>query len=213
MIGLIRLLQDIINHNIPSSVQPHLLAARLVALKKPTGGFRPIAVGELFYRIAAIIAVRRVKTIAADLFAPYQFGVGVPNGCEKIIHSLQHALTDNAERQAVLQLDISNAFNSCDRTKLLAMLYNTPELAPIWRMATFSYATTSLLLLQRCPGQHITSSNGVRQGDPLSRWKYAMCDLVVLIRSVRGGRICCSRSNAHTNRSGVPSTCRSSMNP
>jgi hypothetical protein len=114
------------------------------------------------------IALRRVKAVAADLFSPYQFGVGIPNGCEKIIHSLQHVLTDGTSRQMALQLDISNAFNSCDRAKLLEKLYNSPELAPIWRMVTFGYATSSPLLLQNCPGQHIASNNGVRQGDPLS---------------------------------------------
>ena len=51
---------------------------RLVALTKPnSNGYRPIAVGELFYRLAAIVAVRRVSSEAAALFTPHQYGFGV----------------------------------------------------------------------------------------------------------------------------------------
>ena len=65
-VALIRLLQDIINDNIPASVQQHLLACRLVAINKPGGGVRPIAVG-VFYRVAAAIAVNRVLPEARAL--------------------------------------------------------------------------------------------------------------------------------------------------
>ena len=41
-------------------------------------------------------------------------------------------------------------------------------MAPIWRIVTFAYATASPLTLDGCPGQYLISSNGVRQGDPLS---------------------------------------------
>ena len=94
-----------------------------MALNKPNSdGYRPIAVGELFYRLAAIVAVRRVSTEAAQLLAPHQYGMGVAAGAEKIVHSVQHELTDTDKRLAMLQLDITNAFNSCDRTRLLSEL-------------------------------------------------------------------------------------------
>ena len=169
-IGLLRLLQDIINGNIPVSVQPHLLACRLVASNKahPSTGIRPIAVGEVFYRLAAIAAVHRVVNTASTLLQPHQYGVGVPGGCERIVHSLQHRLLDTDVLTAALTVDINNAFNCCDRSRLLDKLHNTPELAAVWRITHLAYATSSPLLLQRCNGQSIDSANGIRQGDPLS---------------------------------------------
>ena len=166
--ALTRLMQDIANNHIPDAVRDLLLSSELVALRKPNGGLRPIAVGEMFYRIAAAIAVRRVRTVAAPLLAPYQFGFGVENGCEQIVHSLQHALTDSDRPQAALQLDLHNAFNCVDRTRLLTALYAIPQLAPIWRIVTLAYAVDSPLLTDRGNGPVFLSHNGVRQGDPLS---------------------------------------------
>ena len=166
--ALLRLLQDIANDGITDAMRSLLLSCDLVAIEKPAGGLRPIAVGELFYRIAATIAVRRVRETAVPILEPHQFGFGVRNGCELIVHSLQHELTDSSHPSAALQLDLTNTFNCVDRTQLLTCLYATPQLAPVWRIVTLAYATTSPLLVDRQQGRWLTSANGVRQGDPLS---------------------------------------------
>ncbi|KAL0206378.1 hypothetical protein P9112_001685 [Eukaryota sp. TZLM1-RC] len=49
-----------------------LMASRLVALNKPGGGVRPIAVGESITRLLAIISFKRVKSSAINFFRPYQ---------------------------------------------------------------------------------------------------------------------------------------------
>ena len=165
--GICALLKDIINGSLPEEARQYLLASRLV-IDKPTGGIHPIAVGELFYRLAGIIAVSKVVSPAAALLAPHQYGVGVSCGAERIVHSLQHSLTDGVAKLALLKVDISNAFNSWDRTRVLQQLYARPELAALYRFADLAYATPSQLLLQRCDGESILSTNGVRQGDPLS---------------------------------------------
>jgi hypothetical protein len=110
--GIRALLKDIINGSLPEEARQYLLASRLVGLNKPTGGLRPIAVGELFYRLAGIIAVSKVLSPAAALLAPHQYGVGVSCGAERIVHSLQHSLTDGAAKLALLKVDITNAFNT-----------------------------------------------------------------------------------------------------
>jgi hypothetical protein len=58
--GIIALLKDILNGNLSERAPQLLLAKRLVALLKPEDKYRPIAVGELFYRLAGVIAVRNV---------------------------------------------------------------------------------------------------------------------------------------------------------
>src|ERR1700709_2971581 len=107
--------------------------------------------------------MRKVARAAAALLPPHQPGVGVASGAERIVHSLQHTLTDKGRRHALLKLDISNAFNACDRARALRVLYEQPALGAMWRMADFAYATPSQLLLQGRKGQHLLSSQGVTQ--------------------------------------------------
>ena len=166
--GIIALLSDILNGKLPEQARQYLLSSRVVGLTKPDNGVRPIAIGEMFYRLAAVLAVRRVTAAAATLLSPHQYGVGVPGGGERILHSMQHTLTDKQARLAAAKIDISNAFNCCDRARLLDRLYHTPELSAIYRIADFAYSTPSTLLIERGDGDSIQSANGVRQGDPLS---------------------------------------------
>ena len=50
-LGVIALLRDVVNGDLPDDARQLLLASRLVALTKPNSdGYRPIAVGELFYQ-------------------------------------------------------------------------------------------------------------------------------------------------------------------
>ena len=129
--GIIALLKDILNGNLPDRARELLLASRLVALTKAEGRYRPIAVGELFPRLAGKLAMNKVTSAAAALLAPHQLGVGVPCGAERIVHSLQHTLTDTHRRYALLTIDIENAFNSCDRARVLRLLYEQPALSAL----------------------------------------------------------------------------------
>ena len=58
MEGLRCILQDISGGHVPLAVRPHVTATRLIALGKPNNTPRPIAMAELFYRMAAVRAVR-----------------------------------------------------------------------------------------------------------------------------------------------------------
>jgi hypothetical protein len=166
--GIAAVLKDIVNGTIPEQARQYVLASRLFGITKPDNGARPIAVGELFYKLAGVLAVRNVTAAAATLLAPHQYGVGVASGCEGMVHAMQHTLTDPTSKRMGLKVDISNAFNSCDRAELLRKVYAIPQLAPLYRMADFAYSVPSQLLLQGCDGLAIESSNGVRQGDPLA---------------------------------------------
>ena len=156
------------NGNLPESARQLILASRLIGLHKSDDGRRPIAIPELFYRLAGVIAVKKIAVTAGKLLQPHQFGVGINSGAERILHSLQAELTDRNSKRAMLKLDISNAFNSCNRARVLRELYDTPQLSSLYRLADFGYSVPSALLLEGCEGQSILSANGVRQGDPLS---------------------------------------------
>ena len=72
MQGLCSIISDITLGRIPPAVRPHITAPRLTALAQPNGDPRPIAMGELFYRLSAVRALRSVSAAARTLLAPHQ---------------------------------------------------------------------------------------------------------------------------------------------
>ena len=59
--GIVTLTALIINGEIGGEAKDHLLTSILVGISKPNGGVRPIAVGEVFYKLAALYALKAVK--------------------------------------------------------------------------------------------------------------------------------------------------------
>ena len=74
----------------------------------------------------------------------------------------------NLDCVALLQLDITNAFNTCDRARLLSELYGQLDLQSLYRITDLAYSQPSVLVLSGCNGLMIESAQGVGQGDPLS---------------------------------------------
>ena len=104
-----------------------------MALLKPNGKIRPIAVGEVLRRLVAKCLCEAVKEPARKYFWPLQSGVAVPMGVESSIHVLR----DWSSRQAsfpdrvLLKLDFANAFNSVSRKAVLdAVCERFPQLLP-----------------------------------------------------------------------------------
>ena len=60
------------------AVASSLAGASLVALPKPIGGVRPIAVGEILRRLTAKCLMETVRDDARQHFAPVQLGVAIP---------------------------------------------------------------------------------------------------------------------------------------
>jgi hypothetical protein len=58
-------------------------------VQKPPG-VRPIAVGEIFYKVAACYSIEEIgETNIHSLFPNIQVGVGVKGGAERAIHLVQ----------------------------------------------------------------------------------------------------------------------------
>ena len=174
--ALALILKHILNNAMPLPARTLLTTARLESLvKDDQGGRRPVAVGEMLYRLASRYALFCVLGHAQKLLAPHQFGVGEQDGCSQVVQSLQHLLTQSprpapasARRHhfafsspqpaplpgattprplACLSIDITNAFNSINRAALLQAAYSQPDLSPCWRMVAFAYGQPSLLLM------------------------------------------------------------------
>ena len=79
---LLRLLSEVVSlllrGEVPKSVRPYVCGASIMALRKPNGSLRPIAICETIRRLTS--------KVAREIFEPLQLGVKTPNGCEAIIH-------------------------------------------------------------------------------------------------------------------------------
>jgi hypothetical protein len=146
--------------------QSMLCASRLTPLAKPDGGVRPIAVGELLYRLCVKVILRH--TVHPNMLLPTQFGVGTSGGVEPMIRAIQHTVdgTQGFDFTQVTSLDFKNAFNTLDRADLASGL---ARFAPsLYRTGRWAYGTRNDLVLTGETGElHLLkSSQGVRQGDP-----------------------------------------------
>merc|ERR1711923_438806 len=92
--SLLESLVDLVNliilpGKVPTRIRPTVYGANLTALSKPDGGVRPIAIGLTLRRLAAKVAIGKVKSKFPELFHPHQLGVALPKGAEIGVHSLR----------------------------------------------------------------------------------------------------------------------------
>ena len=156
--------------DVPKEVAPYLSGARLQAGIKKDGGIRPIAVGNLFRRLTSKCSMSGVYERAAKKLGPHQLGVGVPGGLESIIHAVNQLVAEEAdEGWMLLQLDLVNAFNVCDRDSAFQAVEE--EFPDIMKWVLTCYSTASFLVF----GDSIIMSEcGFHQGDPLASLLFSL---------------------------------------
>jgi hypothetical protein len=168
--ALLAILTDIINAEVDPEIAPLLLSSRLVPSSKPTGGVRPIAVGEVLMRLAGLIAISKVQQAVTAIFGNIQLGCGAPGGSQAASTVAHTALS---AQLAVLTIDITNAFNTRSRKVILKELYSHSTLSPIYRIAHLALChATPLLLVQS--SETMSSTHGVRQGCTLAGLLFAL---------------------------------------
>ncbi|CAI7810720.1 unnamed protein product, partial [Closterium sp. NIES-54] len=166
------LVNTMLTGKLPPPVADLLTASCLIALTKPGGGTRRIAIGESLTCLAAKTALTLTAGAARDFFLPHQFGVAVPGGADAIIHITRTYLTVNPGA-LVLQADLANAFNSVSRAAIAESLRGS-TLAPLLPLVKLSYGQPSSLCLDAgFSHPPLLSETGVRQGDPLGPLLFA----------------------------------------
>ena len=185
--GFLRHLTDVVNLLAQgaacNSVAPYLAGAALVAVPKPKGGVRPIAIGEVLRRLTGKCLAESVREDAKAFFWPVQLGVAVPSGVEVAVHAVRSycARQAKATDRVLVKLDFENAFNTISRDAVLtAVTEHFPHLA---RWVHWCYRQPSHLLFGAFGVQ---SAAGVQQGDPLGPLLFA-CVLQSLGRELKAG--------------------------
>ena len=117
----------LLSGNLPIYARELIFAANLTALHKKDGGIRPIAVGNVFRRLASKIISRRVVNDLSYELRPFQLGVGVRNGCEGAVYSIRDYISAN-QKSILIKLDIKNAFNAVSRDHLSKYVTTVPLL-------------------------------------------------------------------------------------
>ena len=84
-----RFCTSLANGRVPQDLAHLFVGARLIALKKPAGGVRPIAIGEMLRRLAGKTILRKTKDGIRGVLEPFQVGVGVSKATELVVHALR----------------------------------------------------------------------------------------------------------------------------
>ena len=149
-----------------------LFSSNLTALKKKDGGIRPVAVDNVFRRLAAKVGCYAVYRAVSHELWPIQLGVSDKGGAEAAVHAVRTFITNNIDsndHKIISRLDIMNAFNSVRRDHVLqTRLDRTPEIA---ELSFLAYSKPSSVIAS---GHSITSSTGVQQGDPIDPLLFAL---------------------------------------
>ena len=170
--SLTRLVNLILAGNVPEFCRTAVFGASLCAFRKEDGGVRPIAIGCFYRRLTAKIAANHATNQLSSELSPIQLGVGVDGGCEAAVHALrQYAASSESSNvnNVLLKLDVSNAFNSINRS---AVLLQVKERCPqIYQLVKQSYSQPTPLHIG---SSIISSETGVQQRDPLGPLCFAL---------------------------------------
>jgi len=85
------LVKDILNGALTGRARELLVSSILFAGKKASGGSRPIAIGEAFYKLACLYALDLVHDRVRTALGPIQFAFS-PGGPESALNILQSAI-------------------------------------------------------------------------------------------------------------------------
>ena len=158
-----------------------LFSANLTTFRKKAGGARPIAVGNVFRRLASKIAAKRAISEIRRQLPPAQLGIGVSGGCEAAAHSVRAFVQSPvvSGNNVLVTFDMKNSSSTVRRDHFLEVC--SSRAPSILRLASTAHATSSHLVIG---SETILSETGVQQEDPLGPVLFA---LVVdeIARSVR----------------------------
>jgi ribonuclease HI len=183
LLGLVAIVQDIINNDISPTATAIITSAISVAIDKPSStpdieAVRPLAVPESLYKLASLVCLESIAHALPTLFPRIQLGCGIKGGVEIAVHRTQLALETGGPGTVVLRTDFRNAFNERKRHIIAQALFSAPSTSKIWRFFALAYGGhdgSQMGIYQR--GELIykfINNEGVKQGCPLAAFLYAL---------------------------------------
>jgi hypothetical protein len=107
---------------ITERVAKTLATGRLLAMAKPEGGVRSIAVGKVLLRLVGRAIGRQQREQFQQALQPFQFGVATPGGCKAVVHGIRAHLDVFQNHVPGLQTDVENEFNFIYRSAIFSEL-------------------------------------------------------------------------------------------
>jgi len=164
-LDLCAFLTDVANGRVDPSVAERLTRSWLVGIGKPNDphGVRPIAMGDVFLKVASRVAMQHALSQITRAFEGVQYGVLHKNGAEKIVHWTRAHVRGHPGR-VVVTLDFANAFNTPLRVDMQRAV---SSLCPAMQGVFYTeYAKPADLLFRRLHAstEVLRSSRGSRQG-------------------------------------------------
>ena len=151
------------------------LACRLIPLDK-NPGLRPIGIGEVVRRVVGKAIMNTFRDNVIESVGSLQTCAGHEAGCEASVHAMREIFNE-ADTEAVLLVDASNAFNVINRQ---AFLHNIRIICPEIAIYVHNcYSKPSRLFV--LGGTEISSSEGTTQGDPIAMAIYATATIPIIL--------------------------------
>ena len=110
-----------------------------------------------------------ISNKAASLLSPHQLGVGVKGGLEAIIHSVKHIVEQKNDEVLVLQVDLTNAFNCCERDMAFQEVEKLFPDCLKWVLTCYKNEAEL-----NFGNRVISSRTGFHQGDPLASLLFSL---------------------------------------
>ena len=135
---------------------------------------RPIAIGEIWYKVAAQYLLRGIACPFNE--GSTQYGAGRRGGAERAAHVIQAALEGGGSDAIAICCDFQNAFNTRNRNVIMRSVFACRAVRSIHRLFGWAYDSPSALLAydMLLLKQALQSANGVRQGDTLASLAFAL---------------------------------------
>ena len=127
-LNFLRALKNLVNvileGKVPFELRPYFFGAKLIALKEPDGGFRPIAVSNIFRQLSAKCAGYHVLESRQAIYGNRQVGVGTKRCTELASHVFGCLMESPQPKEIViLKIDYENAFESINRQFMLEKIF------------------------------------------------------------------------------------------